>query len=549
MKINSSGNKYLVLGALLALTVLIRFPLFMEPWGGDQAGYGFVAKGILEGKVPFKDIYSLTAYGIFFTFAFFFKLFGMSMISIHIGHIIATLITVTLVYFLTYRLFGKTAAIIAALCYTIFSSGLAFSGFGYENKSAWGTYWYLSQREVFMAPLILGAVYLTIISEKKKKYYLYLLSGVLVGLAAFYKLTSILMLILLIYFTAGEEIIQRNRFHFGKTLRRVFLLISGFVLIQLPFLYYFWVHDALKDMYQALFVHLKVYAKLSRGLRIEALFSGHYSVLKEDLLLWLFAFISILYMFFKDRTRNNILVASWALCSLLMVWGQGKFFGYHFLILVPPFAILTGYGMLKFIRGGPGVKKILVYNLGTMTRTFLLTTTTLCLIAILISNYDYYKRHVTYLLGKMTKQEYYEVFQEFPTHPYSFHSDYQVVNYLKEKARNDDKLGVVFSAGDSVIHFLTGLQPATRFLQSWYLFSSDEELCTHEITVKLRGEFIEQLTANAPRFILCVHIPIEELFVTPCLLKDKHVVKLHEFIKNNYNVKDFPDNRYLFEKI
>ena len=160
-----AGPRYAILGLLLALTVLIRLPILVEPWGADQAGFGQVAKGILEGKVPYKDNYDLTAYGVFFTFALFFKLFGMTMVSAHIGHLLVSAVTMILVFFLVDRLHGRRAAVLAALCYTIFSNGLAFSGFGYENKSAWGTYWYLSQREVFMAPLLLGAVLLTIVGS------------------------------------------------------------------------------------------------------------------------------------------------------------------------------------------------------------------------------------------------------------------------------------------------------------------------------------------------------------------------------------------------
>ena len=186
--------KYLTIGLLILFTILIRLPVLMEPWGGDQAGFGYVAKGMLEGKVPYKDMYSLTAYGVFFTFALFMKLFGATMASVHIGHIFVSIITVVLVYLLTHHLYGKKAAIIAGLCYTVFSNGLAFSGFGYENKSAWGTYWYLSQREVFMAPLILGAIFLSIIGKEKNWVFIYLTCGILIGLAAFYKLTAVLIL-------------------------------------------------------------------------------------------------------------------------------------------------------------------------------------------------------------------------------------------------------------------------------------------------------------------------------------------------------------------
>lgn len=541
---------YIALGLLLVLTVLIRLPILTEPWGGDQAGFGYIAKGILEGKAPYKDMYSLTGYGVFFTFALFFKLFGMTMASAHIGHLLVSLATVSLVFFLTHHLYGRKAALIAALCYTIFSNGLAFSGFGYENKSAWGTYWYLSQREVFMAPLLAGAIFLTIIGEKKKKNFIYFLSGILIGLATFYKQTSLLILFLVIGFVLSEDWTKKRPFHLKRVLGRLFWLVSGFILIQLPFLFYFWIHDALKDVYQALFVHLPLYAKLSRGRRIETLFSGHYSVLSENLAVWLFAAISCLYIFFKDRTRNNTLVALWSIFSLIMVWIQGKFFGYHFLLLMPPFAVLAGYGLPRFFASGSGLKEFLTNNLRDIRKAFMLTTILVTFIGFAISNYDYYQRHARLFLGKISRQEYYEVFNEFPTHPYSFCSDYQIVQFLRDNHKSEDRLGVIFSAGDTVVHFLTGMKPATRFIQSWYLFPPDENLSRNEITVALRKEFVDQLINAGPRYILCVHIPLEELVKIPSLREDPSVKRLDEFIQKNYRLeKSFPDNRFLFEKI
>jgi len=542
--------KSLTLGLLLILTILIRLPILIEPWGGDQAGFGYIAKGILEGKVPYKDMYSLTGYGVFFTFALFFKLFGMTMVSVHIGHLLVSIITVILIFYLTHYLYGRKAALIAALCYTLFSNGLAFSGFGYENKSAWGTYWYLSQREVFMVPLLLGAIFLVILGEKKKKIFLYFLSGMLIGLAAFYKQTAVLFLFFVIGFVISVNWTWRRPFAFKSVLGKVLWLGFGFILIQLPFLYYFWVHDALQSVYQALFVHLPLYAKLSRGHRIETLFSGHYSVLSENLVLWLFAAISCLYIFFKDRTRNNTFVALWSILSLIMVWAQGKFFGYHFLLLVPPFAVLTGYGLPRFFAKGCRIKEFLANNLRDIRKTFMLTTIGVTIVGFGISNYDYYQRHAKYFLGKISKQEYYQAFNEFPAHPYSFRSDYQIIQYLQEYKKSEDKLGVIFSAGDTIIHFLAGMAPATQFIQSWYLFPSDEDLSKNEITIALRKEFVDQLTDAAPRFILCVHIPLEELIEIPALREDPSVKRLAEFMQKNYRLKrDFPDNRFLFEKI
>jgi hypothetical protein len=541
---------YIVLAFLVALTVVIRLPILMEPWGGDQAGFGHVAKGMLEGKVPYKDMYSLTAYGVFFTFALFFKIFGMNMVSVHLGHLVVSALTVILVYGLARSLYGRKAAVISAVAFTIFANGLAFSGTGYENKSFWGTYWYLSQREVFMAPLILGVIMLSLVGDKRAGVFPDFLSGILIGLAAFYKLTAILILLLLAVFIVSREWGGRGELNLKRVIGHLFSLVLGFILVQLPFLFYFWIHGALNEVYQALFVHLSAYVKLSRGSRIATLFSGHYSVLGENLALWLFAAISCLYILFRDRTRQNILVVLWTLSSLLMVWGQGKFFGYHFIILLPPFAVLIGYGLPKFLAGGPGLKGFLVDNLRDIRKAFMLTTVVVTLAVFTLSNFGYYRRHVRYFSGKLSTEEYYDAFNEFPTHPYSFRSDYQVAQYLKENGEPGDRLGVIFSAGDTVVHFLSGMEPATRFIQSWYLFSSDRKISDNQITINLRREFVDQLMRSNPRFILCVYTPFGDLVEIPSLKRDPSVKKLDDFVRTHYRLdRTFPDNRFLFKRM
>jgi hypothetical protein len=550
------------LGLLVIGSVAIRVPVLLEPWGGDQGGFGYIAAQILQGKVPYKDIYDLTGYGVFFTFALFFRLFGLNMAAPHIGHLVVSVATVLVVFGVSRRAFGTPAGWIAAVMFSLFGNGLAFSGFGYENKSAWGTYWYLSQREVFMAPLIAGAVLLMMGVSKRRgrRAGVSLFSiGVLVGLAAVYKFTAVLMLGALIAFTGfddlrdgylfGNRALAEKMVHVRGFLGKSGIMLAGFIAAQLPFLYYFWIHNALSPMYQALFVHVAAYAKLSRGLRIETLFSGHYSVARENLILWLFAVISCCHVVFRDRRREAFLVVVWAVMSLAMVWGQGKFFGYHFIILMPPFATLTAYGLLNFVDWSSGVRGFFTNNIRDIRKCFVVVTTIVTLAGFGIMNYDYYRWHALYLFGSISKNEYYRVFNEFPTHPYSFRSDYQVAEYMRSRLEKGDRLGVVFCAGDTVIHFMLGLQDVTRLLQNWYIFSSDEFLARHEVTKKLRNEFVDQLSAANPKYILCVHTPLEELVSQPTVKNDPATIRLAGFMRENYTLRrTFPDNRFLFER-
>ena len=48
-------KKPLILLFIIMFAAILRVPTLFEPWGSDQGVYGYIATGILEGKVPYKD--------------------------------------------------------------------------------------------------------------------------------------------------------------------------------------------------------------------------------------------------------------------------------------------------------------------------------------------------------------------------------------------------------------------------------------------------------------------------------------------------------------
>ena len=93
------------------------------------------------------------------------------------------------------------------------------------------------------------------------------------------------------------------------------------------------------------------------------------------------------------------------------------------------------------------------------------------------------------------------------------------------------------------------MEPATRFVQNWFLFIPNEVLSRDETTINLRREYVERIINTAPRFILVVHIPLSELVGLPYLKDDPNLRKLNEFINSNYSVESYPNNRFLYKRL
>jgi 4-amino-4-deoxy-L-arabinose transferase-like glycosyltransferase len=537
----------LILVLMLLAVLLLRFPSFLQPWGSDQGVYGYIAKGILDGKVPYRDMYSSTGYGIFFTYALLFKLFGTKMVSLHIGDFIAFYAIVVLVYLLSRLLYGRECAIIAAAFAALFGSGQAFSGL-YDMKGAWGTYWQLAQREVFMTPLIAAGVYLSLLANRRNGWRSYVWVGVLIGIAIILKITAIAMLGLLIMYVVVDGLIGHRDGGSGLILMRIASLIAGAVVVQLPFLYYFWSHDSLSTMYNAVFVHTSVYAKLSRGNILANAFQGNAYIFNENLPLWLFSLSSIIYMMMRERSRENYLVIVWTLGSLLMVWGQGKFFGYHYILLVAPFAVLSAFAVIRILKTRMTWTESLRAAGKSVVQIFIWVMLLSHIAVFAIKNYEYYKWNAMYLAGSISQDEYYEVFNEFPLHLYSFRADYEVAKYLKKHADRGDALRTINGGGDTIIHFLSGLELSTRFTSTWYLFNKG--LYDEPVTERLRKEFIDEIEKEKPKYILLVYFSLDEFFQDFKGDKYDDMMRLLNFVKNDYVIeRSFKDRRTLYRRI
>jgi hypothetical protein len=399
-----------------------------------------------------------------------------------------------------------------------------------------------------MTPLFTAGILISVFAERFQRGHLYFWVGILFGLAAVFKITSVGILVFLILYFVYLQFFTTESPGLKNFVIRIAALGVGCVIIQLPFLYYFWVNDSLSTMYKAVFVHTSIYAGLSRGHILENVFTGNAYILCENLLLWLFSLAAIIHMVKNDRTNENILMVAWAIGTLVIIWGQGKFFGYHYILLIGPFSVLTGFGIKQFLKVMPSWKQSLLIARKDFVQIILWVILFGNLMVFGINNYQYYRWHAHYLLNKISKTQYYEVFNEYPVHLYSFRADNDVVNYLKSNINRKASLRTVNGGGDTIIHYLTDLKSPTRFTSTWYLFNPG--LYHHSITAQLRRELIDGIKKEKPDYILLIYYSMDEFRNLYNSEQYRDVHELMDFIQNNYALdKSFRDRRILYKKI
>jgi len=118
----------IVLFILIALFAMLRLRLLDLPLERDEGEYAYAGQLILDGIPPYKLVYNMKWPGTYAAYAAIMGIFGETIPGIRIGLILVTSATALCLYFLTRRLFGRVAGIVAAAAELVLSITIAAMG-------------------------------------------------------------------------------------------------------------------------------------------------------------------------------------------------------------------------------------------------------------------------------------------------------------------------------------------------------------------------------------------------------------------------------------
>lgn len=523
----------IIIICIISLAGIIRIPSITQPLGPDQGIMSVIGSGILEGKVPYRDFWEMGSPAIFFTYALMFKLFGLNMAAIPITDILISMITTWLIFLVGKGIWGKRTGYISALLFSFFSSGVRI-GMHAGGDIAFGTFWYICQRETFMLPLIAAGFYFVIKAEKSSNnFVLLLVTGFMAGLTFVYKFPSIFIFLCFLLYINGNHFSSKTPISSQSLLRQNIAMVSGFALALIPFILFFSIHGVMQDMIDIIFKYVySVYGQtkydmlttLSLGVR------RTFFLAKENFILWVFFIAASLYIVFNDRKKENLLVILWSIAALLFVISHREFFGYHYLFIFPPFSLLAGYGFIKIFENFT-FRRLVTADIGKIVVVFALLANVFIFTTLI---HMHYTKFLFYLTGKITKNEYYSYFSAYPEHIYSFPAVYEVSQYIKGNTKKEDKI-YVLGGIESAIYFLTKRESPSRFIFSWIIFSKSHG---HVKQAELyRNELLQDLKNKLPKYIVVVQ----------SLDNFKGFPSIYNFIEENYVLeKRFTDDRFVY---
>jgi hypothetical protein len=302
--------------------------------------------------------------------------------------------------------------------------------------------------------------------------------GLLVGLAS---LTKQLYPVLLA--VPGAVVLWRRQRDVAGVARDAGVLLLAWLAPIALTLAWFWARGGLADLWEAHMTYTlrvyPVYAGDSRAARLPMTLSF---LLRSALVpTALCAAAAGLASLWRDRRALALALAAAVACGLVVVVLQGRFFPYHWAVLLPPLAALAAVGCADAARGpGPGRRLGVAVAAGLIAQAAIVPL--------------YQLRHwAAYVGGRTDAAAYYARFAVWQTNPAD---ERAAAAYLGARQRPGEPIGMW--AVDAAVPFLADRPLATRFSERRVLtFAPD-----HEITRRYRREFVADVAARRPPYFV-----------------------------------------------
>lgn len=320
---------------LAALIFLFLMPLFEAPFERDQGAYATIARGWMNGAIPYRDLWDNKGPLLFLWYIASFLCFGENIVAPRIAAAAAAGLSMVFVWAAAGKLFDRRVASAAAMLFA----------FSFANLYLQVT----ANAEVFMLLPLTAAFWAFVMGMKRNGGAWFILAGVLTTLAVFTRQSAIWMFagfgiwLAAIWLRRPEE--RKRQFWTAVC------LAAGGALGALPFIVYFAKQEALYDLWFAMFgFNIGWVAENSFWLKLIPPLFIEPGPLLGGLIFWIMAIAGIRELW-KKNNRDAWLVISLFAASEAAAQTMGKGSAHYSIQLLPAAAIAAAFGLPKMVEG------------------------------------------------------------------------------------------------------------------------------------------------------------------------------------------------------
>jgi len=436
-RIPSAEVLFLLLLSLIP--ILLYLPFLGAPFERDEGVYATVAQGLLDGKVPYRDLFDNKPPLVYAWYAISFSLFGENVIAPRIVAAAFLSLTAVLLYQQARMVLPKGAAYCAAFLFAL-STGLPWVALH-------------ANTEAYMLLPLMGSLLAFTVGMKNGRLGWFFAAGLLAGLAMMTKQVAMWNLLALAMVALVWQ--RRTDGMSWRAVAPVFWMFAGTLIslaaVALPFA----LTGALDDFLYANLSYNWVYVRfLSWAERLDNL--GAILFFLAVAAPFVAGALAGLVVVWRRRAQaTDYVLILWAIASAIGVASGGRFFPHYFLQLMPSLALLTGIVIYdRFTNGSQHVLSKPAWMIALFLIVVSVGTTT-----------------VVYLAPRQAEQQivsnvYYQ--KEWETH------SQELGEYIKARSRPDD---LIFNYGrESQVYFYADRQPAIRYMYDWVLKYDQDSL-------------------------------------------------------------------------
>ncbi len=542
----------MLLAALLLAVTLAALPVLTYPLGRDQGEFATIGRGILDGRVPYVDLWNPKPPAVFYIYALAMAVFGRTTEALRAIDLLIVPIISLLLYWLGRRIANRRVGLWAALLFPVF----------YLTE----TFWTLTQNDgIALLPMTLTVVCAfkavdsvgaipshgdsrwsqglplvawQVAPTQRRGILWAFAAGALAGITVWFKYPFALFSGVFVagYIFGGMSIVgysgrdaggrdffapKRYRYPFGLVLGfllgGLFIIVSGGVMMAAI--------GALPALIESAQVTSQYTALTYNAEDFGQLLQTHLGYRWQQWgVLWILAALWFALGRWGERRKLAWwIVLIWWGTGLVMMLVQAKAYDYHWLPMLPPLALMGADSIDRLIgvgRTAEGSNPQLIEKKGKRTegaqnyplreqplqwasslllakrlnawRLIIPSLTALAFLCIIIVNI--WPRAGPYLTGQESQIAYYGQFQ---AGEFIADESLEVANYLRERVAPGDSLFIWGFRPE--VYYMSRLNPAVRFIFNFPLVAEWYPAAWREQTVDI-------LWAALPPYVLVLQV-------------------------------------------
>jgi hypothetical protein len=453
---------------VVLLTMVIRYGLISVPLERDEGEYAYGGQLILQGILPYQQIYNMKLPGIYVAYAGLMTIFGQTHMGIHLGLMFINAATIVLVFLLAKQLYDSTVGLVTAAAFAIMSLLPSVQGI-------------FANAEHFVILFSIGGLWILVKALDEDRPWLLLISGLMLGSGFLMKQHGAAFIL----FGGLYILIQQIRFRpvlgrhlFFKTGLFTFGAIIPYGITCMVFVF----NGTFEKFWFWTFKYAKAYTTLAPLSVGWSLFKDRaLNIIQSAPLIWLLILLGLTALGLDKHARRRLIFVGLFFVFSIMAICPGFYFRPHyFILLMPASALLAGIS-IGAVRNNLLTNRPLILKYGLP----------LLLAGICVVGSVYQHRH---FLFKMTPFQLSRAVYGLNPFPETL----QISKFIRDNTEEKDRIAVLGS--EPQIYFYSGRRSASGYIYMYALMEN------HDYALKMQKEMIQDIESTRPKFLIFVNV-------------------------------------------